>query len=135
MSQVDEIIDLINKVRKSLKDFGGAASEYQSTVIELENLATTLSYLEALEPDEENFQHVNAIRAMAMACKLPLEDFRKKSAHYESSLGPLAKPKPLHAIRQKTKWSLAFAEDVEKLRAFIAAKHVSINLLLGMQSS
>ncbi|MCJ1265253.1 hypothetical protein MMC22_005128 [Lobaria immixta] len=128
-------INLVNKVRKSLKDAGGAASEYQSAVIELENLATTLSHLEALQPNEDNIQHVNAIRAMAMACQFPLEEFRRKMTRYESSLGPLARQKSLYTIGQKTKWSVMFAEDVEKLRALIAAKHVSINLLLGMQTS
>ena len=39
----EETTDLVDKVRKSLKDAGGAASEYQSAVIELENLAATLS--------------------------------------------------------------------------------------------
>ena len=134
-TSIDETTDLINKVRKSLKDAGGAANEYQSAVIELENLATTLSHLEALQPDEDNAQHVNAIRAMAMACKFPLEEFRRKMARYESSLGPLARRKSLHTFGQKTKWSVTFAEDVEKLRALVAAKHISINLLLGMQTS
>lgn len=134
-TSIDETTDLVNKVRKSLKDAGGAASEYQSAVIELENLATTLSHLEALQPNEDNIQHVNAIRAMAMACQFPLEEFRRKMTRYESSLGPLARRKSLYTIGQKTKWSVIFAEDVEKLRALIAAKHVSINLLLGMQTS
>jgi len=132
---IDETTDLVNKVRKSLKDAGGAASDYQSAAIELENLATTLSHLEALQPNEDNIQHVNAIRAMAMACKFALEDFTRKMTRYESSLGPLARQNSLHTIGQKTKWSVIFAEEVEKLRALVAAKHVSINLLLGMQTS
>ena len=126
---------MINKVRKSLRDAGGASSEYQSAVIELENLATTLSDLEALEPNEDNVQHVNAIRAMAMACRMPLQEFLKKISRYESSLGPFAKRMSLHTSGQKAKWSIALAEDVEKLRALVAAKHVSINLLLGMQTA
>jgi len=91
--------------------------------------------LEALQPNEDNIQHVNAIRAMAMACKFSLEEFTRRMTRYESSLGPLARQKSLHTIGQKMKWSVTFAEDVEKLRALVAAKHVSINLLLGMQTS
>ena len=122
-------------MRKSLKDAGGAASEYQGAVTELENLATTLSHLERLEPNEDNSDHINAIRAMAMACRLPLEEFKKKMMRYESSLGPLARRKSLYNVTQKVKWSVTFAEEVEKLRAFVAAKHIGINLLLGMQTS
>ncbi|KAL9124583.1 MAG: hypothetical protein Q9217_006099 [Psora testacea] len=80
--------------------------------------------------------YVDAIRAMAMACKFPLEEFMRKMTRYESSLGPLARRKSLHTtIGQETKWSVTFAEDVEKLRALVVAKHVSINLPLGMQIS
>ncbi len=104
-------------------------------MVELENLATTLSDLEALQPNEDNIQHVNAIRAMAMACRLPLQDFMVKLSRYESSLGSFASRKSLQHIGKMARWSITFAEEVEKLRALVAAKHVSINLLLGMQNS
>ena len=131
---IDKTTDLVNQIRKSLKDASGSASEFQGAVIELDNLAITLSHLERLEPTEDNVDHINAIRAMALACKFPLEDFRNKIMRYETSLGPLARRKSLYNVAQKVKWSVTFAEDVGKLRALITAKHVSINLLLGMQT-
>ena len=133
--RIDKAIDLVNQVRKSLKDVGGAASEYQDAVIELDNLATTLSHLEALQPDEDNLQHVNAIRAMALACRFPLEQFKSRMMRYESFLGPWAKRNSPYAAGQKAKWSIKFGDEVGKFRAVIAAKHASINLLLGMQLS
>lgn len=36
---------------------------------------------------------------------------------------------------QKSKWADSFAQDVDKLRAVVAAKTVSINLLLAMDLS
>ena len=122
-------------MRKSLKHVGGAVSEYQGAIIELENLAATLCHLESIEPNPDNVQHVNAIRAMAMACKLPLEEFMKKMMRYDSSLGPLARHNSFNSSLRKVKWSVVFAEDVEKLRTLVAAKHLGISLLLGLQTS
>ena len=126
---------LIKKVCKALKASGGASTEYQHTVVELENLIVTLSHLEALQPNEDNVHHVNAIRAMAMACKLPLQDFLAKISRYETSLSPFAARASLGSAGRKAQWALYLAEETEKLRAWVAAKHISINLLLAMQTS
>jgi len=126
---------LVKKVSKALKDAGGASSEYQQVVIELKGLKNALRHLEALEPTEDNASHVNAIRGMALACQLPLRDFLAQLEKYEPSLGPFA---PKHSFRGagwKAKWAVALAADVEKLRALIAAKVLSINLLLATHSS
>ena len=80
--------DLIRKISKALKKTGGASAEYQDAIIELKGLKHALQHLEALEPTEDNFRHVNAIRGMALACQLPLRDFMTKLEKYESSLGP-----------------------------------------------
>ncbi|KAL8747168.1 MAG: hypothetical protein Q9190_000932 [Brigantiaea leucoxantha] len=126
---------LIKKVCKALKAAGGASTEYQHAIVELENLIITLSHLEALQPNEDNIHHVNAIRAMAMACKLPLQDFLAKISRYETSLSPFAARASLGSARRKAQWALSLAEETEKLRAWVAAKHISINLLLAMQTS
>ena len=72
---------------------------------------------------------------MAMAIKLPLQEFMSKLSRYESSLGPFAKPNPLHKFSYSARWAINFADEVEKLRALVAAKHISINLLLAIQIS
>lgn len=33
------------------------------------------------------------------------------------------------------KWAVSFAEEVDRLRALVTAKHISINLLLATHSS
>ena len=125
----------INKVRKAVKQSGGASTQYQGLVIELENLSATLSHLEALQPNEDNIQYVNAIRAMAMACKWPLQEFLSKLSLYENSLGPFAKAQPFRRAAHSARWGVSFVEEVEKMRALVAAKHISINLLLAMETS
>lgn len=126
---------LVKKVIKALKRTGGASTEYQHAIIELNGLKNVLRRLESLQPNQDNEHHVNAIRGVALACQLPLRDFLTKLEKYEVSLGPLSNPKWYHGFPQKSRWAMSFAEEVEKLRALVAAKTVSITLLLAMDLS
>ncbi|KAL8916910.1 MAG: hypothetical protein Q9208_008274 [Pyrenodesmia sp. 3 TL-2023] len=128
-------INLIRKIVKALKETGGASSEYQNAVIELQGLKHTLQHLEALKPTEDNLGYVNAIRGMALACKLPLQDFMTSLEAYEESLGPWAHRSPFGHLGRKTRWAISFGKEVEKLRAVVAAKQISISLLLATQCS
>ncbi|KAL8951486.1 MAG: hypothetical protein Q9222_002540 [Ikaeria aurantiellina] len=128
-------INLIRKISKALKSTGGASSEYQDAAIELKGLEHALQHLEALEPSEDNAGYVNAIRGMALACKIPLQEFMTKLERYEESLGPWAHRSSLGTIGRTTKWAVSFGREVEKLRAIVAAKQISINLLLATHCS
>ncbi|KAL8948158.1 MAG: hypothetical protein Q9222_005635, partial [Ikaeria aurantiellina] len=128
-------IGLIRKVQKALKDTGGASAEYQHVIIELNGLENVLRQLEALEPNENNVNQVNAIRGMALACQIPLRDFLTKVERYDSSMSPFSKRTSFKAMRHKTVWALSVNEDVTKLRALIAAKVLSINLILATFTS
>jgi len=110
---------LVKKISKALKETGGASSEYQQVVIELKGLKNALRHLEALEPSEDNVNHVNAIRGMALACQLPLREFLANFERYESSMGPFAATRSFRGAGRKAKWALAVTGEVEKLRALI----------------
>lgn len=122
------------KISKALKSTGGSASEYQHVVLELENLQHVLSHLQALEPNASNVNHVNAIRGMALACMLPLQDFLAKIKKYEATMGAFAS-RSIKGAADKTKWAVYIAEEVQKLRTLISAKVLSITLLLSTQTS
>lgn len=125
----------MRKITQALKETGGASSEYQAAVIELKGLKHALQHLQALEPTEDNLSHVNAIRGMALACQLPLREFLTKLEKYESSLGPWVDRTTYRGAGSKARWALEFAAEVEKLRALVAAKQISINLLLATHAS
>ena len=126
---------LVKRVSKALKDVGGASTEYQLVIIELNGLENILRHLETLEPTEDNVTHINAIRGMALACQLPLRDFMVKLERYESTLGPFVDKRSLRTVVKKSKWAIVFADEVERLRAVVAAKNISLNLLLAMNIS
>lgn len=50
-------------------------------------------------------------------------------------MGSFADRISFRGTHYKTKWAISMAEDVEKLRALIAGKVISINLLLATHSS
>ena len=104
-------------------------------MVELRGLENVLRHLEALEPTEHNEKHVNAIRGMALACQLPLRDFLSKLERYEESLGPFADQRWHRGLARKSNWAVAFGQEVEKLRAMLAAKTVSVSLLLATDLS
>lgn len=70
-----------------------------------------------------------------MACKWPLQDFLLKISTFEDSLGAFAKYNHFRTGGQSARWSVLFTDEVERIRALVAAKHISINLLLAMKSS
>ena len=123
------------KGSQSTERTGGASSEYQAAIIELKGLKHALQHLQALEPTEDNLSHVNAVRDMALACQLPLQDFLIRLKKYESSLGSWADRTKYRDAGRKARWAIEFAAEVEKLRALIAAKQISINLLLATHTS
>ena len=125
-------IALIAKVSRALQTTGGAASDYQQVRIELDSLQRILQHLERLEPYGSNTNHVNAVRAIALACKVPLQNFLDNLEKFESSLGPFAS-NSLRSSGRKVQYSLFLTKEVDKLRAFVGAKVISINLLLSMR--
>jgi hypothetical protein len=128
---------LIAKVSKAVRDKAGTANEYQHVVLELQALEKTLQHLQRLQPSESNADHVNAIRGMALTCRIPLQEFMEKIHRYEASLGPFATHSRgfLTSAGRKSQWAIFMSDEVAKLRTAIGAKVLSINLLLATHTS
>ena len=114
----------------------GASAEYQHVQLELRMLKSTLEHLQALEPDASNIGHINSIKCVALACQIPLQQFLDKIQCFEASMGPFSRAKlSLSAAGRKAQWALFLSNEVNKLRAMVAAKVLSLNLLLGIHLS
>ncbi|KAL8714822.1 MAG: hypothetical protein Q9220_001335 [cf. Caloplaca sp. 1 TL-2023] len=70
---------------------------------------------------------------MALACQIPLRNFLTKLEKYNASMNPFTTGFSFRSAAHKAKWALFLNEDVLKLRNLIAAKVLSINLLLTTQ--
>jgi hypothetical protein len=125
-------VGLVATIAKALNDTKG---EYQLVVIELEALERVLRQLEALEPNEANTGHINAVRAMALTCRLPLQDFINKLARFEKSMDPGISRNALYTFSRKAQWAVVMPNEVTNFRVTIAAKVASIHLLLGVHTA
>lgn len=122
--QLTAHVGLIAKVSKALKDEAGAANEYQHVLLELQALERTLRHLQVLEPTDSNVEHVNAVRGMALACRIPLQEFLVKLQKFEASMGPFAirRRDQFKSVGRKSQWAVFMGDEVARLRSAVGAK-------------
>jgi hypothetical protein len=129
------VLGLINKVAKAFDEKGGASTEYQTVQSDLQALKKTLQLLQSLKPDDANVTHVDAIRSMALAFQIPLQEFMHSIGKYETSLGASAMPKAnVRSFGRKTQWALAMGKEISKLETAIRWKVRSIDQLLAIHT-
>jgi len=109
-------------------------SEYRELIFELHGLQRALYEIEHLQclPDQE--AAVSGIKVAALMCQHPLDEFAKKLKKFES-LGTIegekmSKADVLKMWRQKLRWGFCMAEEVARLRAYLAAHVGSLNMRL-----
>ena len=124
-------IGLIVRISKALRDSGGAAAEYRDIIQDLQTLQQLLGLLETLRPADGSVSHINAVRGMALACRIPLLEFAEKIESYEQALGVGSSKGMFKRGVRKVQWAVLVEEEVAKFRGIIAAKVYNITLLLG----
>ncbi|KAI9701495.1 MAG: hypothetical protein M1836_001551 [Candelina mexicana] len=125
-------IGALIKISKALKKTGGAASEYQDVIAELDALVAILQRLQALHSSRSNLAPGNAIWALASQCQQPIQAFLKRIEKYEKHLGEPSLSS-LSGVPRKAKWALIVRDEVKDLRAGIGPQLTSISLLLGIE--
>lgn len=126
-------IGLTKKISKALRETGGASTECHLVLQDLHSLQQILEVLQHLRPLRGDLSHVNAIRGMALTCLMPLKEFSEKiDRSYESAFIAGSQSGLFKNGRKRVKWALFAADEVARFRAVLAAKVVSITLLLGV---
>ena len=93
--------------------------------------SSSLDFFETLRPANGSVSHINAVRGMALACRIPLLEFAEKIESYEPALGVgSSRGKFIRGVK-KAQWVVLVEEEVAKFRGIIAAKVHNITLLLG----
>jgi hypothetical protein len=126
-------VQILNNVRKALRNAEGSKDEFRNVEIELQHLEILLQHLQDGTWEKEcDAGHINAIKGMASTCQVPLRDFLMKIEKYK-----ILQAKELDRVRdrfraeaKKIQWALEMKHEVEKFRAIIVAKVVSITLLI-----
>ncbi|TVY89992.1 hypothetical protein LAWI1_G005003, partial [Lachnellula willkommii] len=126
---------LIHKITVELQENGEAAPEYQHLLLELEALDRALKQLHTLQPAKHELLQLNAIRAIALSCQLPLQEFLGKISKFEHRLGVTnARDQRFRGLHRRMQWRLAYKDDVKKLRSKLGSFFTTISLLLMTQT-
>jgi hypothetical protein len=127
-------INLIIEVSSSLKDSGGSRSEFQKLLRELKGLKVALQHIDNLQAKRSNTPSSKLIelKSIALACRIPLEEFILKVNKYDKSLGshPPKRRKIMQNTTRKIQW-LGMKDDIYKLQHYLDTHIGTINILLA----
>lgn len=125
--------NLINEVVSALREAGGSGFQYQRLTLELHSLRLVLAEVDRLMPAEGLESMVEAIKATALSCQLPLRDFLQKIEGYDKSLGLGKRDGVMRDVLCKIKWAASKKMEASlQLRVEVTAYIGGINLLLGL---
>jgi len=121
---------LIKEIISALR--GTAELEYRELELELHGLQRALEELEHLQPGPCQEVAVNSVKAAALMCRYPLEEFQAKLKRYQllSKHEHHKKRDAVDCCVRKVQWNLSMPDEVQKLRAYIAAHVGSLNMRL-----
>lgn len=126
VGDVFAVSSLISQIANSLKDAGGAKSDYQELARELENLDRALRHIDKLRGPT-----ADSIKCAALMCQYPLLEFLNNVRNYEKSLGITANNVSFtKATVKKIQWSFGKKDEVAKLRDYLSLHIGSINMQL-----
>jgi hypothetical protein len=125
------VAQLVCDITKSLRDSGGARSEYQELIRELETLNSALEHIDTLQRGSEQPAPLDSIKYAALSCRQPLEQFLGKIRKYGRSLDVWAKGGIVQSAADKLKWTFGHKEEVKKLQNYLNLHVGVINMLLA----
>ena len=125
------VAKLIDSIVSILKRSANAPSEYLGLERELSDLQKALNGIECLHVDQSQQAAANALKCAALNCQHALEEFYSKLTEYQSSFGNGSDTsRRFKVMGKKLQWGLSMAEEVTKLRVYIAAHVGSLNMRL-----
>ena len=104
-------------------------------LLELQALSRALHQVEHLRPAKHELIQLNAIRATAFTCQLPLEEFLAKISKFEAQLGVFnARYNRYKGFGRRLQWRMMYKEDAKQLRSILGSHVATITLLLMTQA-
>lgn len=123
--------NLVLEIKAALQNVGGARSDYQELVRELDTLQKALQHLDTLQQrGSTGSLHLDSIKFAALSCRQPLEDFLKKVRKYGRSLDIQAKGGAFKATGDKLRWAFGKKDEIQKLQNYLNLHVGTINMLL-----
>jgi hypothetical protein len=109
------VVTAIHTICRALRENGGAASEYQSTVKLLELITAILEraqlHVSIRTQNPEIPVLLNALCAQSAVCYTFVQNFTSRVSRYDPSLGKTA-PRGFKGIWSKAKWAQWFSSEL-----------------------
>ena len=127
-------LNLVHKVVVSLKDSGGASSEYQDVSSFLFVLPITLHHLKGLQSAPLDPDVARNLEDLCEQIRGPLSRFRDEiESRFEQDLGADSTRMKLLTVGRKLQWALYTSKKVKGLREKIGEPIAAISIVLGQQ--
>ena len=126
------VIELLRQLGKSLKENGGAASDYQKTLKHLESTLAVLESIPSIEHPNGNTALLNAIRGLAYAAQGIVRDALKEINKYDLPLGHKHKQGWTRGVQAKIKWAQLVSERMKVVSHKVEQELRLISPLLAM---
>jgi hypothetical protein len=122
---------LIKDITDCLRSAGGARSEYQELLKELEELKTVLYQLDQLDSNAAPSNHIDTIKLVTTSCWERLEGFLARVQKHDRSLGSTSRTNAWRGTADKLGRSFCLKEEVEKLQRDIHTYNSIIGIHLA----
>ncbi|KAI1323345.1 hypothetical protein F5Y16DRAFT_384007 [Xylariaceae sp. FL0255] len=145
IGEIKAIGETIKRIVGEVKAYQAAPLHFQRLAIELEFLGSVCKQVFELRPAlPEEHCHIERIRAIAIQCLGPLQEFQGKMARYESTLGShraqtrssgskiVGNMNRIKAFGTRLHWSTMDRVVVDELRAILTSEILAINTLLSV---
>ncbi|KAF4499635.1 hypothetical protein FAGAP_4185 [Fusarium agapanthi] len=134
------IAGLIERIVVEVKSYKEAPHHFQRLAIELDFLSKVCHqafHLVSSRVDEQ--ARLERVRAIALQCLGPLQEFEEKMRRYENTLGPKdcsdnSRKGWVRSFKKRLHWSAIARHEVDELRAILTSEILAINTLLTMQN-
>jgi hypothetical protein len=127
---------LIEQTVSALREAGGSSSQYRHLILELNALGHILQDVDRLEAVKGLEATVEAIKATALSCQLPLCEFLESIKKYDKSLGLGQSAGIMKDVLYKVKWVASKKQEAAmKLQAEMTAYLEGINFASWSLSS
>jgi hypothetical protein len=120
-------IKWIAQVLSTLKEKGGASSDYQQIIRDVNRLEYILQEIKNTPPTETNASHVHFICPTTNELKTTLEEFLDSTSKYNEALGPQWRRS--EGIPRKLQWQVVESPKVKALQSKIAFQFLIIEML------
>ncbi|KAK4160655.1 hypothetical protein QBC43DRAFT_325015 [Cladorrhinum sp. PSN259] len=132
VGDVVAVLGLFERIAIEIRSYRDGPNHFQQLQAELEMHRTTIQSILTVEPTcLKDFVIVQRIRAIALHCRLPLQQFLDQMHGKEQALGNFRTARGLTAIGTRLHWSLIGKKDVDELRNTLLSRMLAINLLQG----